>query len=142
MRKIFKCGLVILWLIFGGIVFGGIRATTPALWVVTIPDVAWDFLLSISGANCCESVADVEWFVSFCFGFVFSIIILVVFVVIGKWIKNPRRQMIDAVPTNSVLPEISRHALEAMMAGRALENVHLPAEEGVFAVEIRTRLVR
>jgi len=50
-------------------------------------------------------------------------------------------RMIDAVLTNTVLPEISRHALEAMMAGRALEHVRLSAEDGAFVVEVSTREV-
>jgi len=49
-------------------------------------------------------------------------------------------RMIDAVLTNTVLPEISRHALEAMMAGRALEHVRLSAGDGAFVVEVSTRL--
>jgi len=50
-------------------------------------------------------------------------------------------RMIDAVLTNTVLPEISRHALEAMVAGRALEHVRLSASDGMVAVEVRTRAV-
>lgn len=49
-------------------------------------------------------------------------------------------RMIDAVLTNTVLPEISRHALEAMVSGRALEHVRLSAEGSVFVVDVRTRL--
>jgi len=48
-------------------------------------------------------------------------------------------RMIDAVLTNTVLPEISRHALEAMMAGRALTHVRLSAEGGAFMVKVETR---
>jgi len=51
-------------------------------------------------------------------------------------------RMIDAVLTNTVLPEISRHALEAMMAGRVLEQVRLSAGDGVFVVEVSTRSVQ
>jgi len=51
-------------------------------------------------------------------------------------------RMIDAVLTNTVLPEISRHALEAMMAGRTLEHVRLSAGNGVFVVEVSTREVQ
>ncbi|WP_418648177.1 type VI secretion system ATPase TssH [Thauera butanivorans] len=48
-------------------------------------------------------------------------------------------RMIDAVLTNTVLPEISRHALEAMISGRTLEHVRLSAEGGAFVVDVRTR---
>jgi len=50
-------------------------------------------------------------------------------------------RMIDAVLTNTVLPKISRHALQAVMAGRALEHVRLSAGDGAFVVEVSTREV-
>jgi len=56
-------------------------------------------------------------------------------------VRESGGRMIDAVLTNTVLPEISRHALEATMAGRALEHVRLSAEGGAFVVEVSTRAV-
>jgi len=88
MKKAAQYLLMVLWLFFGGIVFGWIRATTPELWIVTLPDVAWSFLLEISDANCCESVADVEYFVNLGFGFLFAGILLILFIFVGWWLKN------------------------------------------------------
>ncbi|WP_435750868.1 type VI secretion system ATPase TssH [Thauera sp. AutoDN2] len=48
-------------------------------------------------------------------------------------------RMIDAVLTNTVLPEISRRALEAMMEGRAIEHISLSAGESGFATDVRLK---
>ncbi len=50
-------------------------------------------------------------------------------------------RMIDAVLTNTVLPEISRHTLEAMISGCAIEHVSLSAVGGAFVTRVRTRPV-
>jgi len=56
-------------------------------------------------------------------------------------ISDSGGRMIDAVLTNSVLPEISRHALQAMMSGQTLEQVKLSAAEGAFVVDVRTKAI-
>lgn len=48
-------------------------------------------------------------------------------------------RMIDAVLTNTVLPQISRHVLEAAISGRAIERVRLSAASTDFVVEVWTR---
>jgi len=57
-------------------------------------------------------------------------------------ISDSGGRMIDSVLTNTVLPEISRHALEATMISHALEHVRLSAEGGAFSVEVSTKAVR
>ncbi len=48
-------------------------------------------------------------------------------------------RMIDAVLTHAVLPEISRHVLEAALEGRVIERVRLSAEGASFAIDVTTR---
>jgi len=57
-------------------------------------------------------------------------------------ISDSGGRMIDAVLTNTVLPQISRHALGATMISHALEHVRLSAEGGAFSVEVSTKAVR
>ncbi len=40
--------------------------------------------------------------------------------------------MIDAILTNTVLPEISREFLMRMMEGKPIERVHVRVEDGEF----------
>jgi type VI secretion system protein VasG len=41
-------------------------------------------------------------------------------------------RMIDAILTNSLLPSISQEILERMMAGRAVERIHITVDGGDF----------
>jgi type VI secretion system protein VasG len=44
-------------------------------------------------------------------------------------------RIIDAIRTNTMLPDISRELLTRMMEGKPVERVHLSAHEGQFVYD-------
>jgi len=73
MKKTLKYSLIILWLLFSSAAFAKIWLKFPSLWVINLPDTAWDFLIELYGATCCEEVAEVEVRVALAFGFILAL---------------------------------------------------------------------
>ena len=44
-------------------------------------------------------------------------------------------RMIDAILTNTLLPQISQEILQRMMAGGAVERIHITADKGEFGYQ-------
>jgi len=90
MKKSTKYFIAALWVVFGGIVFGGMWLRNPSLWFINLPDRVWEFLVDVTGASCCESAADLEAAVGLGFGVIFASIILAAFILIKKRLSRPK----------------------------------------------------
>jgi len=88
MRKIIKYFLLVFWLIAASVTFSAIWVRTPALWFITLPRFLWNFLVDYLNISCCESMADLEFYIGIFFGFLFSLIILAIFTFVVNQIKK------------------------------------------------------
>jgi len=96
MKKILKYFLIVCWLLVASMVFAYVWIRTPVLWFITLPDVVWEFLLDAFNVSCCEGVADFEFVVAHVFGFIFSSIMLFLFLWIRKWLRKSQNRVADA----------------------------------------------
>jgi len=91
MKKIIKFLLMVFGLIVASTIFAIIWVRAPVLWFITLPDIVWEFLLDAFNVSCCEGAADLEFAVAYVFGFIFSSIMLLLFLLARKWLIKTKK---------------------------------------------------
>lgn len=88
MKILPKLALIILWLFTFSLVFAAVWVRNPSLWVINLPEPAWDFLANSLDATCCERTADLELFVGVFLGLLLATVALISGVCIIKVMRK------------------------------------------------------
>ncbi len=76
MKKFLKFAAISFWLITVSLAFAALWVRSPSLWFINLPEPVWKFLENITGATCCEGVADLEFLVGTVFGLLVALLLL------------------------------------------------------------------
>lgn len=97
MSRVVKALLIALWIVVFSMAFAAIWIRSPILWALNLPEPAWEYLSSLFGATCCESVADLEVAVGILFGILFALIFLGLATLCSKTLKRFRSHSSESV---------------------------------------------